>query len=106
MTQDFEMFENKTALIGTNQEFKKYMDFLGQEILFTNYSLSRMQRIEDKISKEYFALINTFNMQPLNSHEWIYYSKDPQLTSKSIFDIYRVRTQRNTVKIKNLLLFF
>lgn len=93
------MIENKKDLLQSNQEFKKYMDFLGQEIMYTNYSLARTQRIEDQLSKEYFDLMKTFNLQPLHYDDWIYYTKDPTLTTKSIFDIYRVRLKRNTVRI-------
>ena len=41
--------------------------------------------------------MKTFNLQPLHYDDWIYYTKDPQLTSKSIFDLYRVRLKKNTV---------
>lgn len=84
-------------LIATNQDFKKLMDFLGQELLYTNYSMTRMQRIEDKISKEYFGIMSSFNIQPLHYDNWVYFTKDPNLNSQSIFDIYRVPVQRNNV---------
>ena len=91
------MLQNKLDFLANNQDFKKYMDFLGQETMYTNYSLARMQRIEEKISKEYFNLVGGFNVQPLHYDDWIYYSKDPRLTSQSIFDIYRVKVPKNTV---------
>ena len=93
-----EMFDKKISYINSNQDFKKYMDFLGQELLYTTYSLAKMLKTEERISKEYFALMKTFNVQPLNYDGWIYYTKDPLLTSKSLFDIYRVRVKKNTVK--------
>lgn len=92
-----EMIGNNNNFAANNLELKKYLDFVGQEMIYTNYSLARMQRIEDQISKEYFTLMKTFNLQPLHYDDWIYYTKDPQLTSKSIFDLYRVRLKKNTV---------
>ena len=92
-----QMLQKKLDFLANNQDFKKYMDFLGQETMYTNYSLARMQRIEEKISKEYFSLVGGFNVQPLHYDDWIYYSKDPRLTSKSIFDVYRVQVPKNTV---------
>ena len=98
-----QLMRNRASLLSNDQDFKKYMDFLGQEIMYANYSLARIQRIEEKISQEYFTMINSFNIQPMLYDNWSYYSKDPRLTSKSMFDIYRVPISPNTVKTIGLL---
>ena len=72
-----QLMRNRASLLSNDQDFKKYMDFLGQEIMYANYSLARIQRIEEKISQEYFTMINSFNIQPMLYDNWSYYSKDP-----------------------------
>ena len=47
-----QLMRNRASLLSNDQDFKKYMDFLRQEVKDTNYSLARIQKIEEKISSD------------------------------------------------------